>query len=184
MLNTSLIEFIYVENILPKDFCDSVLLESERLEYESHAYTSYEGENRNSEKELEVAWPESDIVNQIEGYIAESIRRYLSRLSFNHFPKMNAFSKVRFNKYNKESRMDMHCDHIHTLFDGEERGVPVLSVVGLLNDNFTGGEFVMWDRCIELNKGDIVLFPSNFMYPHAVLPINSGMRHSFVSWAW
>jgi predicted 2-oxoglutarate/Fe(II)-dependent dioxygenase YbiX len=81
--------------------------------------------------------------------------------------------------------MEWHCDHIHDLFDGERKGVPILSIVGVLNDDYEGGEFVMWDNeKIELSAGSVMIFPSNFMYPHAVMPVISGTRHSFVSWVW
>ena len=35
---------------------------------------------------------------------------------------------------------------------------------------------------INLNAGDIMVFPSAFMYTHEVKPITSGERWSFVSW--
>jgi predicted 2-oxoglutarate/Fe(II)-dependent dioxygenase YbiX len=56
--------------------------------------------------------------------------------------------------------------------------------VGLLNDDFTGGEFVIGEKKINLTGGDIVMFPSNFMFPHKVNTINNGERYSFVSWVW
>jgi predicted 2-oxoglutarate/Fe(II)-dependent dioxygenase YbiX len=81
--------------------------------------------------------------------------------------------------------MKFHHDHIHTLFDGEKKGVPILSILGLLNDNFEGGDFLMFDaKKVNLSAGDIILFPSNFLYPHAVTTITKGTRYSFVSWGW
>jgi predicted 2-oxoglutarate/Fe(II)-dependent dioxygenase YbiX len=81
--------------------------------------------------------------------------------------------------------MAEHCDHIHSLFDGEIKGIPTMSLVGLLNDNYQGGEFVMWqDTVIPLKQGDVMVFPSNFLYPHRVDPVTRGTRHSFVAWAW
>jgi predicted 2-oxoglutarate/Fe(II)-dependent dioxygenase YbiX len=79
--------------------------------------------------------------------------------------------------------MHQHIDHIHNIFDGKIKGIPTLSIVGLLNDNYTGGEFIMWDNTvINLTKGSILIFPSTFMFPHRVNEIKSGVRHSFVSW--
>jgi predicted 2-oxoglutarate/Fe(II)-dependent dioxygenase YbiX len=68
------------------------------------------------------------------------------------------------------------------MFDGENKGIPILSVVGLLNDNFTGGEFYVNGVNMKLKKGDIIVFPSNFMYPHEVKTIKKGERYSYVSW--
>jgi predicted 2-oxoglutarate/Fe(II)-dependent dioxygenase YbiX len=64
-----------------------------------------------------------------------------------------------------------------------------LSVSVILNDNFNGGEFAFFDKTgkKELHKiapvqGDIIVFPSNFMYPHAVHPVKFGTRYAIVSW--
>jgi predicted 2-oxoglutarate/Fe(II)-dependent dioxygenase YbiX len=81
--------------------------------------------------------------------------------------------------------MKIHHDHIHTLFDGERKGVPILTILGLLNDDFEGGDFLMFDgKKLNLSAGDIVIFPSNFMYPHAVTTVTKGTRYSFVAWGW
>ena len=81
--------------------------------------------------------------------------------------------------------MAEHCDHISSLFDGNVKGIPMLSIVGQLNDDFDGGEFVMWrDKVIPFETGDVIIFPSNFMYPHRVEPVTKGDRYSYVSWAY
>ena len=81
--------------------------------------------------------------------------------------------------------MKEHCDHIHTVFDGTRKGIPVLSIVGALNDNYEGGDFIMWEtEKIKLPQGSIMIFPSNFMYPHKVTPVTSGTRYSYVSWTY
>ena len=53
-----------------------------------------------------------------------------------------------------------------------------------LNDNFEGGEFAFFDRELKykLEKGDALMFPSNFMYPHEVMPVTKGTRYSIVTW--
>ncbi len=81
--------------------------------------------------------------------------------------------------------MAQHCDHIHSLFEGKEKGIPILSVLGILNNNYEGGEFIMFENEeIKLNKGDILIFPSLFLYPHKVEPVKKGIRYSFISWVW
>jgi predicted 2-oxoglutarate/Fe(II)-dependent dioxygenase YbiX len=59
-----------------------------------------------------------------------------------------------------------------------------LSLSLTLNDNFEGGEFAFFHghKIYKLNKGDGIIFPSSFMYPHAVLPVTSGVRYSIVTW--
>lgn len=53
-----------------------------------------------------------------------------------------------------------------------------------LNDDFEGGEFAFFNKELKykLEKGDALLFPSNFMYPHAILPVSKGTRYSIITW--
>ena len=97
---------------------------------------------------------------------------------------LEALSNIRFNRYGVNTFMAEHIDHIRTLFDGKHKGIPVLSLIGLLNDDFTGGEFVLCDEVIPLKKNSLLIWPSVFLYPHKVMPIKSGIRHSFVGWVW
>ena len=57
-------------------------------------------------------------------------------------------------------------------------------MLGVLNNDYEGGEFVLIDEKIDLSKGDIIIFPSNFMYPHKVEPVTKGTRYSYISWIW
>ena len=37
---------------------------------------------------------------------------------------------------------------------------------------------------VTLKKGDVIIFPSNFMYPHKVEPVTKGTRYYYISWVW
>lgn len=54
----------------------------------------------------------------------------------------------------------------------------------ILNDDFEGGEFAFFNRELKYNleKGDALLFPSSFMYPHEVMPVTKGTRYSIITW--
>jgi len=54
----------------------------------------------------------------------------------------------------------------------------------MLNDDYEGGEFAFFDRELiyNLKKGACIMFPSNFMYPHEIMPVTSGTRYSIVTW--
>ena len=75
----------------------------------------------------------------------------------------------------------MPCSDI---FDGQEKGIPILSIVGVLNDNYKGGDFLMRGKKIPFKTGDILIFPSTFLYPHVVKEVTEGTRYSFVAWAY
>lgn len=53
-----------------------------------------------------------------------------------------------------------------------------------LNDEYEGGEFAFFNRELvyKLKKGSCIMFPSNFMYPHEIMPVTSGTRYSIVTW--
>ena len=45
--------------------------------------------------------------------------------------------------------MRSHYDHIHNIFDGERKGVPIVSIVANLNEDYEGSEFVCRDTKIK-----------------------------------
>jgi predicted 2-oxoglutarate/Fe(II)-dependent dioxygenase YbiX len=53
-----------------------------------------------------------------------------------------------------------------------------------LNDDYDGGEFAFFNReiAVKVPKGGAILFPSNFMYPHEILPVTRGTRYSIITW--
>jgi predicted 2-oxoglutarate/Fe(II)-dependent dioxygenase YbiX len=53
-----------------------------------------------------------------------------------------------------------------------------------LNDNYEGGEFAFWnkEKKVVLKKGSVLMFPSNFMYPHEIMPVTKGTRYSIITW--
>ena len=70
-----------------------------------------------------------------------------------------------------------HTDHF--------KNVPrEISCSFMLNDDYEGGEFAFFDRELvyKLKKGSCIMFPSNFMYPHEIMPVTSGTRYSIITW--
>jgi predicted 2-oxoglutarate/Fe(II)-dependent dioxygenase YbiX len=53
-----------------------------------------------------------------------------------------------------------------------------------LNDDYEGGEFAFFNRefKIKAKKGSLVMFPSNFMFPHEILTVTKGTRYSIITW--
>lgn len=80
-------------------------------------------------------------------------------------------------RYNEGQFYTQHTDS----FKKQQRSV---SCSFLLNDDYEGGEFAFFDReiIIKAGKGSIVMFPSNFMFPHEVMPVISGTRYSIITW--
>lgn len=53
-----------------------------------------------------------------------------------------------------------------------------------LNDDYVGGNMAFFDREIQIRSGagSAIVFPSNFMYPHEIMPVEDGTRYSIVTW--
>jgi len=177
------------EGFLSKKECSDLIKAVKNLGWRSHAYYDPKtNQGYYGEKELSVVWPTHPKTTMLQERIWEAIDTYVSKDNAwmgEWFGGWQGYTSVRFNKYNVDTRMEKHCDHIHSIFDGERKGIPVLSVLGALNDNYEGGDLLFWDdQKIELKAGAIMIFPSNFMYPHRVSEVTKGTRYSYVSWVW
>lgn len=175
------------DGVFDVGFCSNLVQKLETLEWEQHSYSQKNGSEIVSyDNELSVNTndlSETDVVMQrIYPLIAEYIQSIGTNEWYNGW---SGYSRIRFNKYDVDTEMRIHCDHINTLFDGHIKGIPTLTVLGGLNDNYEGGEFLMWrDTEIKIPAGSVLIFPSNFLYPHEVQKVTKGVRHSYVSWVW
>mgnify|MGYP005992334317 FL=1 len=183
---------LHLDNWISKDILEITLKElSENKKWEQHEWTnslSYDSQSLYKDKELDVLYPHTlTYIRELHQLTWKALEKYIiiDKISGDHFPGWKGFNNLRFNRYNKNQIMSKHCDHIHNLFSGERRGIPILSIVGVLNDDYQGGEFIMFDNYeIKFKAGDVIIFPSVFLYPHLVKPVKKGTRYSFVSWAW
>jgi prolyl 4-hydroxylase len=71
-------------------------------------------------------------------------------------------------------------------FEELDRSIPIrdVSVVGYLNENFTGGE-TFFDRQglkVKPQQGSAIVFPSDYTHPHQSLPVITGQKYAFTSW--
>ncbi len=178
----------HFHKVMPDNICDKALDELQTADFEQHRFyndKTKELVNISGNDELDIS--HTDILSKkiITNRLHAIIGSYIHNLKLPWFKGWNAYSPVRFNKYSKNKKMALHIDHIHSLFDGKLKGVPVLSILGTLNEDYEGGEFILLeDYKINFKKGDVVIFPSNFLYPHKVEPVTKGTRYSYISWAW
>lgn len=177
------------DNFLDLDFCKTIVSEIELNSWEKHSfYRSFSNEYISYDDDLAVSYSESENGVTVGKKIWSAIEQYILKDFSECSPWFNGwggYTKVRFNKYDVGTKMALHCDHIHSMFDGNRKGIPTLSVLGALNDDYEGGDLIFWNsEKIELKAGQIMIFPSNFMYPHAVTTVTKGTRYSYVSWVW
>jgi len=135
-----------------------------------------EGEVRQDYRHCEVVslshW--SDLDSSVFNAVGNAIGYYRSNHPFADITRDEGYNVLR---YGVGSFFKEHADS----FDGNLRTV---SCSIALNDDYEGGEMAFFngEKVYRLNKGDIIMFPSSFIYPHQILPVMQGVRYSIVTW--
>ena len=182
----SLIDYVKVYPLVDKKICNEIIAKLKN-DWQKHTFYSHVNKDKyNFDNDLSISHQTTSFDEYIHEQVYNALKKYVKEdIALPSLPGWDGFTNVRFNKYDKNTEMHWHADRVQQMFDGERKGIPTLSVVGLLNDNFQGGDFIMFDNeKINLVQGDILIFPSTFMYPHKVTAIKEGVRYSFVSWMW
>ena len=180
--------YIKTYKMLDEETCKQTIKEIEEIHWSQHTFYNVNENSygtRSGEKELDIGYSQTSTKNVIMQKIWDSYLNYVKDLNFSWWSSWSGYTEVRFNRYKETRLMAEHCDHIHSIFDGNKKGIPVMTALGSLNDDYTGGEFVMFeDTVIPFKAGEIKIFPSCFLFPHRIDPVTEGTRYSFVSWAW
>ena len=187
-MKTNLKDYIFkLPSFMDDSICDKTVGEMDNITFEEHTFYNPDTKQyapRSGSQELSMSWENVSTSDLIGKKLWNAIKAYQDNYNFPWFSSWQGYTKLRFNKYAENKRMALHADHIHSMFDGQKKGIPILSVLGVLNDDYEGGEFYIIDEKIQFSKGDVLIFPSNFMYPHKVEPVTKGTRYSYISWVW
>jgi predicted 2-oxoglutarate/Fe(II)-dependent dioxygenase YbiX len=191
MKYTEVSDYIHVTRIIPEDLCKEIIEENNSKKWQKHTWYNPQTNNSSSEKTKELDVLVNDKFHKkLTPHIIKSIKEYNEKYAYLDTERtsfiVTKFCPIRFNRYRPGQIMRKHHDHIYSIFDGIEKGIPVLSIIGNLNEDYEGGELVFFDgeTKLKLGTGDICIFPSCFMYPHEVYEVTEGERNSFVTWAW
>jgi predicted 2-oxoglutarate/Fe(II)-dependent dioxygenase YbiX len=187
MLNKSLKDYILVfENVISSELCDAVLNEyansDEWVDTEIGEKSEINKEIRNANKIL-ISHPHSieknketrlEIDRSLFASFASAIGKY--RQVFEDC-KIGQDSGYELLRYKEGQFYSQHTDHF-------SQAPRLVSCSFALNDDYEGGEWGFFDRemIIKAPKGAAVLFPSNFMYPHEIMPVTKGTRYSVITW--
>ena len=182
---------LHLDNWIPKDICKKSIeeLDKDKNWYRHNWINSktYETFHTKEEQLYMNTTYKLTYIKELYDLTWNGLNKYivLDKIGGNHFKGWKGFSEIKFNRYDKKQQITKHVDHIHSCFDGKIKGIPILSIVAVLNDNYEGGEFIMFDDYeIKFKAGDLIIFPSVFLYPHLVKPVKKGTRYSFVSWCY
>jgi Rps23 Pro-64 3,4-dihydroxylase Tpa1-like proline 4-hydroxylase len=182
----SLEDYIFtLDNVVPEELCDRILKEYRDCSF----WTLTSVGNGNVDNKIR----NCDVINISENIVLQKnfdVRKKIdedfyvcaSRAINEYrelFPEVASEIDTGYGllRYKEGQFYTQHTDS----FKHQQRSV---SCSFLLNDEYEGGEFAFFDREIVItgSKGSIVMFPSNFMFPHEVMPVTSGTRYSIITW--
>lgn len=90
--------------------------------------------------------------------------------------EMQYWEAMNFVKYGKDQHFQEHSDHGFSY-------IATVSLVAYPNDDYEGGElyFPKLKLTIKPEAGDIVIFPSTYLFSHRAMPVKSGIKYSIVT---
>jgi hypothetical protein len=119
--------------------------------------------------------------NLLHFHFNKNLRQYKIDLNILDYDYRNIFD-ITILKYENTGFYTWHVDHFAT--------VPrTMSCILLLNNDYDGGNLCFrnpdgsgeWE--VEVKPNRMIIWPSNFLYPHTVKPVTKGKRYSVVAWA-
>lgn len=108
----------------------------------------------------------------VESSIRYCVNHYESMYNF----KMDYMEAINFVRYSPGQHFSVHADHGFSYSC-------TLSSIAYINDDYEGGElwFPYLDIEFKPEAGDIVLFPSTYIYAHAAKKVLKGYKYSAVT---
>lgn len=118
------------------------------------------------------------IYNDLKRFVSGLENLYKENVSMWYFSNENYFQFLYYDK-NNGGHYEYHTDY----YKQNPRNLTIL--IGLNDSNeYEGGELLIGNQTegIKLGMGDVICFPSNFLYPHKVAPLKKGERKVLVIW--
>jgi len=117
------------------------------------------------------------ILENLKDEISDKIKDYLLPFSLNIL-EMYTFSHAGVTCLSKNKAVPYHYD-LEVTYNKKKLKVSHFAVLVYLNENFEGGDLVfpLQEIAIKPKRGTVVIFPTSYMYPHAVSPVFEGERY-------
>jgi hypothetical protein len=186
--NTSLKKFIHVlDDVFSKELCDEILNEYKDSQYWNNAQIGDVNNPVNTNvrncKIISISSPHiindnCDLRKELDNKIFEGVSYAVKKYSQVH-PDffIDVDTGYELLRYDEGNFYMKHTDS----FKEQQRSV---SCSIQLNDDYNGGEFAFFggEVVIKASAGSAILFPSNFMFPHEIMPVTKGTRYSIITW--
>jgi len=119
--------------------------------------------------------------NLLHFYFHKNLKQYKFDANILDYDYRN-ISDIEILKYENTGFYTWHVDHFAT-------APRTMSCILLLNNDYEGGNLCFrnpdgsgeWE--VEVKPNRMIIWPSNFLYPHTVKPVTKGTRYSVVAWA-
>jgi len=176
---------VVFENIVSDNLCNEIISEYKNSEDWKNTYTGYGTKARDTRR--------CDAINISEDFIISKNKEVRQNIDDELFKCASEAIK----KYNEKFlEASIEQDEGYTLLryqegefykqhtDSYKLHPRSVSCTFALNDDYEGGKFAFFDGEVtyKLKKGSALMFPSNFMYPHEVLPVTKFVRYSIITW--
>jgi hypothetical protein len=119
--------------------------------------------------------------NLLNSYFSMGLKKYKfdSNILDCDYGKINSISLL---KYENTGFYTWHVDHFSDI-------PRTMSCILLLNNDYEGGNLHFrnpdgsneWE--VEVKPNRMIIWPSNFLFPHTVKPVTKGVRYSVVAWS-
>jgi len=175
---------IVIKNIIPHQLCDDILNEyKDSNEWQESGVSNGESNKtiRNCDT-IQISQPfvirdnnnRFKIDQELFQVAANCINQYNNLFQHSSIQQDTGYELLR---YKEKS---FYIQHVDSFLQAPR----LVSCSLHLNDDYEGGEFAFFNRTLKykLNKGDVLMFPSTFMYPHEVMPVTKGTRYSIITW--
>jgi len=178
-------DFIQVfDNVLSPENCNLILNEYTNSTEWKDTHTG-SGIDKNTRNCMEIGISQDFIINEnfdvrknLDNVVFESVRKVISNYN-DIIPtfRIDIDTGYQLLRYKEGEFYTQHTDS----FKEQQRS---LSCSFQLNEDYDGGEFALFDRemMIRTKPGSAIVFPSNFMYPHEIMPVIKGTRYSIITW--
>lgn len=118
-----------------------------------------------------------ELDNTMYPYVNNVLREYIARVPTAIKCGVAYDTQYEILKYQTGDEYKEHVDASSTYSR-------ILSCSFSLNDGYSGGEWSFFDGSYVVNvpKNAAIIFPSGFLFPHAITPITEGTRYSLITW--
>jgi hypothetical protein len=172
-------------NIISEDLCNKILNEYKNSNEWNETFVGDGTVNTNIRNCSDIQISDSNVIDKnydIRKFLDVDLHQQLLKVVEKYSEEFPNFSPTIDTGYDllRYETGQFYTQHTDS-FIQQQRSV---SCSLSLNDDYEGGEFAFFDREIMIRPGvgSVIVFPSNFMYPHEVMPILKGTRYSIITW--